>query len=164
MLRATYASAMKDSRTGGDIVILREKVTDTHQKALQVNLDNQRYGAFAEIGAGQEVARWFLRVGGAAGTIAKTISAYDMKISDMIYGECKRYVSRERLAAMLEREHDLCMGRLTEERGDNTAFFAFANTVVAQNFKGTNHNVMVGWGFAFRAAPATRTMRSSFTC
>lgn len=133
-------------------MIFREKVTDTHQKALQVNLDNQRYGAFAEIGAGQEVARWFFRVGGAAGTIAKTISAYDMKISDAIYGECKRYVSRERLDAMLEREHMLCVDRLQEERGDHTAFFAFANTVVAQNYRGTNQ--CHGWlGIRFQSRP-----------
>ena len=119
-------------------MILKQQVTDTHQKALQVNLDPQRYGTFAEIGAGQEVARWFFRVGGAAGTIAKSISAYDMKISDAIYGACDRYVSRERLEAMLEREHNLCIERLGAVRGDQTAFFAFANTVVAQNYKGTN--------------------------
>jgi hypothetical protein len=101
-------------------VILKQQVTDTHQKALQVNLDPQRYGTFAEIGAGQEVARWFFRVGGAAGTIAKSISAYDMKISDAIYGECKRKVSRERLHAMLEREHSLCMDRLMADRGKET--------------------------------------------
>ncbi len=131
-------------------MIIGQQVTDTHQKALEVNLDPRRYGAFAEIGAGQEVARWFFRVGGAAGTIAKTISAYDMEISDAIYGECDRYVSRERLDAMLEREHDLCMGRLSEVRGQDTAFFAFANTVVAQNFKGTNQ--CHGWlGIRFQS-------------
>lgn len=92
-------------------MILKQQVKDTHQKALQVNLDQQRYGTFAEIGAGQEVARWFFRVGGAAGTIAKSISAYDMKISDAIYGECDRYVSRERLDSMLMREHTMCRGK-----------------------------------------------------
>jgi len=66
----------------------------THNRALEVNLDPKVFGTFAEIGAGQEVARWFLRVGGAAGTVAKTISAYDMKFSDEIYGKGTRYVSR----------------------------------------------------------------------
>ena len=133
-------------------MILKQQVTDTHQKALQVNLDPQRYGTFAEIGAGQEVARWFFRVGGAAGTIAKSISAYDMKISDAIYGACDRYVSRERLEAMLEREHNLCIERLGTVRGDQTAFFAFANTVVAQNYKGTNQ--CHGWlGIRFQSRP-----------
>lgn len=133
-------------------MFLKEKVTDTHQKALQVNLDPSRYGAFAEIGAGQEVARWFFRVGGAAGTIAKTISAYDMQVSDAIYGECERYVSRERLDAMLEHEQSLCIERLKDVRGDQTCFFAFANTVVAQNYRGTNQ--CHGWlGIRFQSQP-----------
>jgi hypothetical protein len=69
----------------------------TEEKALKINLDPVRYGTFAEIGAGQEVARWFFKVGGAAGTISKSMSAYDMAVSDAVYGRCKRYVSRERL-------------------------------------------------------------------
>ena len=77
----------------------------TNQKALKINLDPLRYGTFAEIGAGQEVARWFFKVGAAAGTISKSISAYDMAVSDAIYGRCKRYVSRERLQSMLDYEH-----------------------------------------------------------
>ena len=80
---------------------MEREIISTHQKALQVNLDPAKYGTFAEIGAGQEVARWFFRVGGAAGTIAKTISAYDMTISDAIYGQAERYVSRQRLETML---------------------------------------------------------------
>src|SRR3954447_17656521 len=80
-------------------------VLTTHQKALKINLDPDRYGTFAEIGAGQEVGRWFFMVGGAAGTVAKSTSAYDMAISDAIYGPCERYVSRARLQAMLDREH-----------------------------------------------------------
>ena len=72
----------------------------THQKALKINLDPMFYGTFAEIGAGQEVARWFFKVGAAAGTISKSMSAYDMAVSDAIYGRCKRYVSRERLQGM----------------------------------------------------------------
>src|SRR6187402_480720 len=102
---------------------------DTHQKALAINLDARRYGTFAEIGAGQEVVRWFFRVGGAAGTISKSISAYDMKVSDAIYGPCARYVCRERLEAMLEHEQQLNLERLSAQRGGDTAFFAFADTV-----------------------------------
>ncbi|MFN6053606.1 MAG: TonB-dependent receptor, partial [Planctomycetia bacterium] len=79
-------------------------MTATNQKALEINLDKSKYGAFIEIGAGQEVARWFFRVGGASGTIAKTMSAYDMTVSDAIYGPCERYVSKPRLQSMLTRE------------------------------------------------------------
>src|SRR5690348_14247488 len=86
--------------------------SDTHQKALRINLDPRWYGTFAEIGAGQEVVRWFFRVGGGAGTIAKSISAYDMKVSDAIYGHVERYVSRGRLHAMLDREFALDVERL----------------------------------------------------
>ncbi len=127
-------------------------VIDTHQKALDVNLDPRRYGTFAEIGAGQEVVRWFFRVGGGAGTIAKSISAYDMKVSDAIYGRANRYVCRERLQAMLDYEHRLNLERLRDVRGDTTAFFAFADTVSARNFKGTNE--CHGWmGIKFQAYP-----------
>ena len=76
-------------------------VGDTHQKALRINLDPRWYGTVAEIGAGQEVARWFFRAGGAACTVAKTISAYDMAVSDAVYGKSGRYVSMQRLQAML---------------------------------------------------------------
>ncbi len=130
----------------------RTAVIDTHQKALLVNLDPRRYGTFAEIGAGQEVVRWFFRVGGGAGTIAKSISAYDMKVSDAIYGSASRYVCRERLQAMLDYEHRLNLDRLRESRGDTSAFFAFADTVSARNFKGTNE--CHGWmGIKFQAYP-----------
>jgi hypothetical protein len=115
-----------------------QRVKDTHQKALEVNLDSRRYGTFAEIGAGQEVVRWFFRSGGAAGTISKSISAYDMTVSDAIYGDCERYVCRQRLEDMLVYEHELNLERLREARGDETAFFAFADTVSARNFQGTN--------------------------
>jgi hypothetical protein len=122
------------------------------QKALRVNLDPMRYGTFAEIGAGQEVARWFFKVGAAAGTISKSISAYDMAVSDAIYGRCKRYVSRERLQSMLDHEHRLNLERLRASRGDKTAFFAFADTVAARNFQGTNE--CHGWlGIKFQAHP-----------
>jgi hypothetical protein len=104
------------------------------QKILRLNLDNSRYGTLAEIGAGQEVARWFFRVGGAAGTVAKTMSAYDMKVSDAIYGPSSRYVSRERLEAMLQHEFSLLHERLAPSRGDSTGFFAFANTAAGRSF------------------------------
>src|SRR6202162_729028 len=94
-----------------------------HEKPLRINLDPVRYGTFAEIGAGQEVARWFFKVGAAAGSISKSISAYDMAVSDAIYGRCKRYVSRERLQSMLDYEHALNLERLRCSRGDSTAFF-----------------------------------------
>src|ERR1700732_637892 len=105
----------------------------TNQKALKINLDPMFHGAFAEIGAGQEVARWFFQVGAAAGSISKSISAYDMAVSDAIYGKCKRYVSRERLQSMLDHEHKLNLERLRASRGDSTAFFVFADTVAARN-------------------------------
>ncbi|MFT4852580.1 MAG: hypothetical protein ACI8VR_001168 [Candidatus Azotimanducaceae bacterium] len=125
-------------------------VPSTHQKALYLNLDNKVYGSFAEIGAAQEVARWFFRVGAAAGTIAKTISAYDMQVSDKIYGEAGRYVSRERVESMLDKEYNLLVERLTEKHGQDTRFFAFCNTVSARNFAGTNE--CHGWmGLRFQS-------------
>ena len=123
----------------------------THQKALSINLNDKIYGTLAEIGAAQEVARWLFRVGGAAGSIAKTMSAYDMKVSDEIYGKSGRYVSRERLEAMLDKEYSLLIQRLSADRKD-TRFFAFANTVTARNFAGTNE--CHGWiGLRFQATP-----------
>ena len=122
-------------------------------KALRVNLDPMRYGSFAEIGAGQEVVRWFFQAGAAAGTIAKSISAYDMQVSDAIYGKCKRYVCRERLEDMVKYEYALNIERLSEMRGEKTAFFSFADTVSARNFHGTNE--CHGWlGIRFQAEPS----------
>jgi hypothetical protein len=115
-----------------------EPGTDTLQKALRINLDPRWYGTIAEIGAGQEVARWFFRAGGAAGTVAKSISAYDMAVSDAVYGKSDRYVSMGRLQAMLDHEYDLNLERLNEDRGDSNAFFAFADTVVARSYRGGN--------------------------
>ena len=122
------------------------------KKALQINLDATKYGTFAEIGAGQEVARQFFHVGGASGTIAKTISAYDMTFSDAIYGPTPRYVSRQRLYQMLEYEYKLLIERLAEKRGGRTSFFAFANTVAAKSY---NHPAEShGWlGIRFQAHP-----------
>ena len=122
---------------------------NTKNKALTINLAEHRYGSFAEIGAGQEVVRWFFRAGGAAGTVAKSISAYDMEVSDAIYGKCDRYVSRQRLEAMLDHELLTNIGQLNN-RSRSTAFFAFADTVSARNFRGTNN--CHGWmGVRFQA-------------
>ena len=127
-----------------------EAAADTLQKALRINLDPRWYGTIAEIGAGQEVARWFFRAGGAAGTVAKSMSAYDMAVSDAVYGRSQRYVSRGRLQAMLEHELDLNVERLGETRGDTTSFFAFADTVVARSYAGGNE--CHGWmGVRFQA-------------
>jgi hypothetical protein len=126
--------------------------SDTHQKALRINLDPRWYGTIAEIGAGQEVVRWFFRVGGAAGTVAKSISAYDMAVSDAVYGKAERYVSMGRLQGMLDKEFQLNVERLDDERGDTNCFFAFADTVVARSYRGGNE--CHGWmGVKFQAQP-----------
>lgn len=123
-----------------------------NKKALQLNIDGRVYGTFAEIGAGQEVARRFFHVGGASGTIAKTISAYDMTFSDAIYGPSGRYVSRSRLATMLDHEFQLLLERLDAKLGDQRSFFAFANTVAARSFR--RHDESHGWmGIRFQSAP-----------
>jgi hypothetical protein len=124
----------------------------TNKKAFQINLDVKRYGTFAEIGAGQEVARRFFRVGGAAGTVAKTMSAYDMTFSDAIYGPADRYVSRVRLNTMLDHEYALLLERLDKKLGDQRQFFVFADTVAARSFK--QHNESHGWlGVRFQTQP-----------
>ena len=131
---------------------MSDKVPGTHQKALSINLDDKIYGTIAEIGAAQEVARWFFRVGAAAGSVAKTISAYDMQVSDEIYGKASRYVARDRVEAMLQKEFDLLVKRLGEKRGHDTRFFAFCDTVAARNFAGTNE--CQGWiGLRFQTEP-----------
>ncbi|MGH7988981.1 MAG: TonB-dependent receptor [Limisphaerales bacterium] len=121
---------------GGKEFMNGEKM-NTGQKALQINLDAKKYGTFAEIGAGQEVARWFFHVGKASGTVAKTISAYDMAVSDAIYGKSDRYVSRKRLQAMLDLEFDLLLKRLDKTRGDKCTFFVFADTVATRPDEGS---------------------------
>jgi len=122
------------------------------KKAFQINMDRRFYGTFAEIGAGQEVARRFFAVGGAAGTIAKTISAYDMTFSDAIYGTCGRYVSRARLDTMLDHEAGLLIERLDAAVGAERQFFVFADTVAARSFR--RHDESHGWmGLRFQHAP-----------
>lgn len=127
----------------------------THDKALGINIDAARYGTFAEIGAGQEVARWFFHVGGAAATVAKTISAYDMAVSDAVYGPGRRYVSRQRLQSMLDHEWSLLLERLDATRGATTNFFVFADTVTARSFSRQEEGQ--GWlGIRFQAEPRAR--------
>ena len=128
------------------------KVLSPRQKALQINLDETIYGSFAEIGAGQEVARHFFQAGGAAGTIARTMSAYDMVMSDAIYGETGRYVSEERLVSMLKTECSTLMQRLDLERGEKSRFFTYANTVTAKGYRGSGN--YHGWtGIKFQHNP-----------
>jgi hypothetical protein len=132
-----------------------EQTLSTPQKALLLNLDTQKFGTFAEIGAGQEVARWFFHVGRASGTIAKTISAYDMAISDDLYGPTNRYVSRPRLEAMLTREFNQLLKRMPEKEPDTPkAYFVFADTVTTQSRMRSGH----GWmGVRFQHAPGSGT-------
>lgn len=123
----------------------------TNRKALTINLDGTRYGTIAEIGAGQEVARVFFQAGNASGSIAKTMSAYDMTFSDAIYGKAPRYVSRERLQTMLHHEYALLRERLSEKRGERTRFFVFANTVAAKSARVSDGH---GWlGIRFQHQP-----------
>lgn len=131
-------------------------VLSLRQKALKINLAKRFYGTISEIGAGQEVARYFFQAGGASGAIAKTISAYDMTFSDSIYGKetSGRYVSEGRLLKMLEKEYHLLEERLGETRGKDHQFFAFADTVAALNFTKTNESH--GWlGVRFQHVPGS---------
>ena len=126
----------------------------TKQKALAINLDPEIYGSLAEIGAGQDVAANFFKAGGSSGTIAKTMSAYDMLFSDAIYGAEKkrRYVSETRLISMLEKEYGLLIERLAEQRGSTSTFFAFSDTIAALNYQKTNMGH--GWlGVRFQLKP-----------
>ena len=132
--------------------MVKEKKLNTAQKAQAINFDPNKYGTFAEIGAGQEVARWFFRVGGASGTVAKSMSAYDMAVSDAIYGKSQRYVSQERLKHMLDHEYGLLQKRLVEERGTEARFFVFADTIAARSYSRQQDGL--GWmGIRFQGAP-----------
>ena len=127
---------------------MSDLTSTTQQKAVRINGDERCYGAFAEIGAGQEVVRWFFQAGNASATVAKTISAYDMAISDAVYGTAQRYVSRSRLQSMLGYEYDLLLQRLDQSRGSEQTFFAFADTVATRKSGGD------GWlGIRFQAEP-----------
>ena len=127
-------------------------IPTTYDKAQELNLDPLVYGTFAEIGAGQETANCFFRASGTAGLVAKTISAYDMTMSDAIYGQADRYVSATRLASMLDHEYAILLERLAPKRGKDTTFFSFCNTVRARGWKddGECH----GWlGIRFQMKP-----------
>lgn len=133
---------------------MEREILDTKRKALKINLDPEIYGTFAEIGAGQEVARNFFTAGAASGTVAKTMSAYDMTFSDAIYGaeESGRYVSQSRLSKMLNHEYGLLNERLSGEKYDDRTFFAFADTVTTLNYNKSNDPH--GWiGIKFQAEP-----------
>lgn len=121
------------------------------EKALQINLRRDIYGSFAEIGAGQDVAANFFKAGGASGTVAKTMSAYDMSFSDAIYGTSERYVCESRLSKMLSHEYNLLLERLPHI-APKTMFFSFANTLEALNYERTNKPH--GWiGLRFQTTP-----------
>ena len=126
----------------------------TEDKALQVNLNTEIYGCFAEIGAGQEVAANFFKAGGSSGTIAYTHSAYDMKVSDSMYGETSRYVCEERLITMMDIEYKNLTSRLSS-RNTESKFFAFCNTVESLNYHKTNQGK--GWvGMRFQLDVAAK--------
>lgn len=130
----------------------RRRLT-TEEKALKVNLTPDIFGSFSEIGAGQETAANFFKAGGSSGTIAFTHSAYDMKVSDSIYGKAKRYVCEERLVTMLSIEYESILENLQERRED-TRFFSFCNTVESLNYHKTNQGQ--GWvGIRFQIKPNT---------
>ncbi len=134
--------------------VIHNKDIGTKQKALAINLDPEIYGSFAEVGAGQDVAANFFKAGASSGTIAKTMSAYDMTFSDAIYGaqQVKRYVSENRLISMLDHEYGLLIERLAVQRGKTTTFFAFSDTVSALNYHKTNEGH--GWmGVRFQLEP-----------
>ncbi len=127
-------------------------IQTTYDKAQELNLDPLVYGTFAEIGAGQETANYFFRASGTAGLVAKTISAYDMTMSDAIYGQAERYVSAPRLASMIEHEYTILLERLGPKRGKDTTFFSFCNTVRARGWKDSGE--CHGWlGIRFQMKP-----------
>jgi len=133
---------------------MSEETLSIMQKAFALNMNHDSYGTIAEIGAGQEVSRCFFRAGGAAGTIAKTISAYDMSFSDAIYGEekNKRYVTENRLKKMLDKEFSIVLERVSSTRPKTSTYFAFADTVTARSYsqRGECH----GWlGIKLQLSP-----------
>jgi hypothetical protein len=140
------------SLSNWSLAVANTQKLDTHHKALTLNLDPSIFGSFAEIGAGQEVARWFFVVGGASGTVAKTISAYDKEVSADLYGMGSRYVSKQRLKRMLDKEWADLQTQLGKSRGLQTRFFSFADTITARNYAGTNDPN--GWmGLRFQLQP-----------
>lgn len=124
----------------------------TQEKAFLINMDATFYGSFAEIGAGQETANWFFRSSGSAGTVAKTISAYDMTVSDALYGAVRRYVSEDRLKQMMDYEFHQLMEHLGDKRGASTCFFSFCSTVKCKGYK--DNGPWAAWiGVRFQLKP-----------
>jgi len=124
----------------------------TEKKAFRINMERSFYGSFAEIGAGQETANWFFRTSGSSGTVAKTISAYDMTVSDSLYGPVSRYVSEERLLQMMDKEYSQLIARLGDKRGADTCFFAFCNTVKCKAY--VDNGAWFAWiGVRFQRKP-----------
>lgn len=133
-----------------------EQALSTAQKALEINVDLKKFGTFAEIGAGQEVARWFFHVGRASGTVAKSISAYDVAVSDALYGATDHYVSRQRLEAMLATEFIQLNHRQGSRAPQHDALFVFADTVATQSL--ARHQRGQGWmGIRFQNEPGEET-------
>jgi len=133
--------------------MMQQEIIPTNRKALKINIDTPFYGSFAEIGGGQETSRHFFQAGGASGTIAKSISAYDKSFSDLQYNNKKagRYVSEERLVKMIDKEYQEVNNLLFESKPD-ALFFAFANTVEILNYSKTNYSH--GWlGIRFQLEP-----------
>lgn len=149
-----YKSVIFAALSAQSSVSMAREIISIKRKALQINLQSSIYGTFAEIGAGQEVARTFFQAGGASGTVAKTMSAYDMAFSDSIYGEEEsgRYVTRSRLYKMLEHEYNLLQQRLVGEKYAGRRFFAFADNCSVLNYQKTNdpHSWM---GLRFQLTP-----------
>eukprot|EP00440_Ansanella_granifera_P068579 gb/GFBE01074394.1/.p1 GENE.gb/GFBE01074394.1/~~gb/GFBE01074394.1/.p1 ORF type:complete len:670 (+),score=185.74 gb/GFBE01074394.1/:1-2010(+) len=143
-----------------EIVNLKDLGSSSFDKALQVNLDPTIYGSFAEIGAGQEVSRTFLTAGAAAGTVARSLSAYDMQLSDVTYGKASRYVTQERLSQMLNTEYDTLEASIRETRGADTRFFAFATTLAAKAYMSDREcEGWVGMTYQHEAGAARSTVR-----
>jgi len=127
-------------------------------RALDVNLDPTYYGSFAEIGAGQEVSRWFLRAGAAAGTVARTVSAYDMAVSDRMYGNADRYVTKERMMQMCQQEYTELEETLREQKGVDCRFFAYASTLAAKAYMSDRE--CEGWiGILYQKEPGQEPSR-----
>ena len=128
-----------------------EMASGTNKKAFQINLDGKKYGTFAEIGAGQEVARRFFHVGGASGTVATTVSAYELRFIDAMFSPCDRAFSRKRPPALHDTRYGLVVRGYRRKAGGARTFFVFADTVAARSFK--EHNESHGWlGIRFQAS------------
>lgn len=149
---ANFPGGFGFGETRGSVGLHDEKIIHlltTDEKAKEINFSGKHYGTFAEIGAGQEVARWFFQAGGAAGTVAKSMSAYDMTFSNAIYGTAHRFVSRERLGEMLDHEYRLLLERLGQERGIEAVSLSLPIRW-RQGVINSQETERGGWGSGFR--------------